>query len=48
MNSISDKSVDMILCDLPYGTTKCKWDIVGKLDSELKEKCDKLLQTDLR
>lgn len=27
MNNISDKSVDMILCDLPYGTTKCKWDI---------------------
>ena len=28
MNDISDKSVDMILCDLPYGTTSCKWDIV--------------------
>ena len=26
MKDISDKSVDMILCDLPYGTTKCKWD----------------------
>jgi len=26
---IPDKSVDMILCDLPYGTTdKCKWDII--------------------
>ena len=25
---IPDKSVDMILCDLPYGTTACKWDIV--------------------
>lgn len=22
------KSVDMILCDLPYGTTQCKWDSV--------------------
>lgn len=22
MNDIPDKSVDMILCDLPYGTTK--------------------------
>ena len=32
MNSISDKSVDMILCDLPYGTTKCKWDIVLPFD----------------
>lgn len=26
MEKISDKSIDMILCDLPYGTTKCKWD----------------------
>lgn len=26
MNRIPDKSIDMILCDLPYGTTKCKWD----------------------
>jgi site-specific DNA-methyltransferase (adenine-specific) len=25
---IPDKSVDMILCDLPYGTTACKWDTV--------------------
>ena len=25
---IEDKSVDMIFCDLPYGTTKCKWDSV--------------------
>ncbi len=25
---IPDKSVDMILCDLPYGTTVCKWDTV--------------------
>lgn len=23
---IEDGSVDMILCDLPYGTTACKWD----------------------
>lgn len=26
MKDIEDKSIDMILCDLPYGTTKCKWD----------------------
>jgi len=25
---IPDKSIDMILCDLPYGTTKCKWDVI--------------------
>lgn len=28
MNGIPDGSVDMILCDLPYGTTACKWDTV--------------------
>ena len=28
MNDIPDKSVDMVLCDLPYGTTACKWDVV--------------------
>lgn len=28
MKSIQEKSVDMILCDLPYGTTACKWDTV--------------------
>lgn len=28
MKSIQSKSIDMILCDLPYGTTQCKWDSV--------------------
>ena len=28
MKTIEDSSVDMILCDLPYGTTACKWDSV--------------------
>ena len=28
MEDIPDKSIDMILCDLPYGTTACKWDSV--------------------
>jgi site-specific DNA-methyltransferase (adenine-specific) len=28
MKDIDDKSIDMILCDLPYGTTKCKWDTI--------------------
>lgn len=26
MAGLPDASVDMILCDLPYGTTACKWD----------------------
>ena len=28
MKRIPDNSIDMILCDLPYGTTKCKWDSI--------------------
>lgn len=26
LDVVPDKSVDMVLCDLPYGTTACKWD----------------------
>ena len=32
MKNIKDKSVDMILCDLPYGTTKNKWDSIIPLE----------------
>ena len=32
MKDIPDKSVDMILCDLPYGTTDCKWDNIIPFD----------------
>ena len=32
MKTIPDKSIDMILCDLPYGTTRNKWDSVIPLD----------------
>lgn len=28
MKEIPDRSIDMVLCDLPYGTTACKWDSV--------------------
>lgn len=28
MQAIPDASIDLILCDLPYGTTNCKWDSV--------------------
>lgn len=28
METFPDKSIDMILCDLPYGTTACKWDTI--------------------
>ena len=29
---VEDKSIDMIFCDLPYGTTQCKWDSIIDLD----------------
>ena len=32
MKEIPDGSIDMILCDLPYGTTACKWDIIIPFD----------------
>lgn len=32
MKDITDNSVDMILCDLPYGTTRCKWDTIIPLN----------------
>ena len=42
MKSISDKSVDAIICDLPYGTTQNKWDSIIPLDllwNEYKRIC---------
>ena len=32
MKEIPNKSIDMILCDLPYGTTRNKWDTVINLE----------------
>jgi DNA modification methylase len=32
MKYIADKSIDMVLCDLPFGTTKNKWDSIIPLD----------------
>lgn len=37
MTRISDNSIDMILCDLPYGTTQNKWDSVIDLERLWKE-----------
>lgn len=33
MKKLQDKSIDMILCDLPYGMTKNHWDVVIPFDS---------------
>ena len=32
LKDVPDKSIDMILTDLPYGTTACKWDSEIDLD----------------
>lgn len=37
MPQLLDKSVDMVLCDLPYGTTACKWDTVISFEFLWKE-----------
>jgi DNA modification methylase len=39
MTDIKDKSIDMILCDLPYGTTRCKWDSVIDLEKLWHQYC---------
>lgn len=33
MKDIPDKSIDLILCDLPYGLTRCDWDIPLDMNS---------------
>lgn len=45
MKNFPDKSVDMILCDLPYGTTQNKWDCLIPLDN-LWEQYDRVIKDD--
>lgn len=44
MKRIADGSVDMILCDLPYGTTQNKWDSIIPLD-KLWEQYKRIIKT---
>jgi site-specific DNA-methyltransferase (adenine-specific) len=37
MKTLADKSIDMILCDLPFGITCCKWDKRLDLEAVFKE-----------
>lgn len=37
MQDIPDRSVDCIICDLPYGTTSCAWDIIIPFDQLWKQ-----------
>ena len=43
MKRIPDGSVDCIICDLPYGTTACKWDSIIPFD-KLWEQYDRIIK----
>jgi site-specific DNA-methyltransferase (adenine-specific) len=43
MNKIPCQSIDMILCDLPYGTTACKWDEIIPFD-KLWEQYERIIK----
>ena len=43
MKLIPDKSIDMIFCDLPYGTIACKWDAVIPF-KELWEQYERIIK----
>lgn len=45
MKCIDDRSIDMILCDLPYGTTHCKWDVIIPFD-KLWEQYERIIKDD--
>ena len=37
MKQLADNSIDCVICDLPYGTTKCAWDVVIPFDELWKQ-----------
>ena len=43
MKQIPNGSIDMILCDLPYGTTACKWDVIIPFD-KLWEQYERIIK----
>lgn len=43
MKYIPNGSIDMILCDLPYGTTACKWDTIIPFD-KLWEQYERIIK----
>ena len=44
MRRIPDNSIDLILCDLPYATTACKWDVLIPFD-ELWAAYERIVKT---
>lgn len=45
MKFIPDNSIDMILCDLPYGTTEAKWDSIIPI-ADLWEQYERIIKDD--
>ncbi len=43
MKLIPDKSIDCIICDLPYGTLACKWDVIIPFD-KLWEQYERIIK----
>ena len=43
MPTLPAQSIDMILCDLPYGTTACAWDVIIPFDA-LWEQYERLIK----
>ena len=37
MKNLPDKSVDLLICDLPYGETNCKWDTIIDMEEFWKQ-----------
>ena len=37
MPTLADNSIDCVICDLPYGTTQCKWDVLIDFDDLWRE-----------
>ena len=44
MKDIQDNSIDCIICDLPYGTTSCFWDVIIPFD-KLWEQYHRILKS---
>lgn len=44
MKELPDNNIDMILCDLPYGTTTCKWDVIIPFD-KLWEQYERIIKS---
>ena len=43
MSKLESNSIDLILCDLPYGTTQCKWDTIIPFD-KLWEQYERIIK----